>query len=121
MHKRMNVPDHGDGRTDLAVADVDSNDVSILLGNGDGTFVTQGTYPVGTYPRSIVAGDFNGDGNLDLVETNGQVELGRGDGSFYAVTNYAGFLRARACVITPSFRELSPRLSKRFARRGWKG
>ena len=41
----------GDGRTDLAVANQDSNDVSILLGNGDGTFQTQVTYAVGSGPR----------------------------------------------------------------------
>ena len=40
----------GDGRTDLAVANYDSNDVSILLGNGDGTFQNQVTYAVGTDP-----------------------------------------------------------------------
>jgi hypothetical protein len=39
---------NGDGRTDLAVASVYSNDVSVLLGNGDGTFQNQATYSVGT-------------------------------------------------------------------------
>ena len=40
---------NGDGRTDLAVANGDSNTVSVLLGNGDGTFQPQvTTYPVGS-------------------------------------------------------------------------
>ena len=41
---------NGDGRTDLAVANSGSNDVSVLLGNGDGTFQPQVTYAVGSDP-----------------------------------------------------------------------
>ena len=60
----------GDGRTDLAVANSGSNDVSVLLGNGDGTFRDQATYPVGTDPVALVAGDFTGDGRTDLAVAN---------------------------------------------------
>ena len=41
--------------------------LSVLLGNGDGTFQPQLTFAVGTVPWVLVAGDFNGDGRLDLV------------------------------------------------------
>ena len=41
--------------------------VSVLLGNGDGTFQPQVTYAVGSDPDAIVAGDFTGDGQLDLA------------------------------------------------------
>ena len=61
---------NGDGRTDLAVANSGSNDVSVLLGNGDGTFQNQVTYAVGSYPDALVAGDFNGDGRTDLAVAN---------------------------------------------------
>jgi hypothetical protein len=44
--------------------------VSILLGNGDGTFGPHTDYTVGTQPVSVAAADFNGDGNLDLVVAN---------------------------------------------------
>ena len=44
--------------------------VSVLLGNGDGTFQPQVTYAVGSEPDAIVAGDFNGDGHLDLAVAN---------------------------------------------------
>ena len=40
---------------------------SVLLGNGDGTFQPQVTYAVGSDPDAIVAGDFTGDGRLDLA------------------------------------------------------
>ena len=41
----------GNGRTDLAVVNSGSDDVSVLLGNGDGTFQPQVTYAVGPSPR----------------------------------------------------------------------
>ena len=62
---------NGDGRLDLAIADYgyghSDPGVSILLGNGDGTFETGGTYNVGGKASAIVAGDFTSDGNLDLA------------------------------------------------------
>jgi hypothetical protein len=91
---------NGDGRLDLAVANQDSylqGTVSILLGNGDGTFQAAQNFPVGRYPSSVVVGDVNGDGVPDLVVTSGtliteiitasgtvRVLLGKGDGTFRA-------------------------------------
>jgi uncharacterized protein (TIGR03437 family) len=46
--------------------------VTILLGNGAGGFTASGTVPVGDAPQAIAAGDFNGDGALDLVVANYQ-------------------------------------------------
>ena len=57
---------NGDGRLDLAAFGADStrtSEVSILLGNGDGTFQSQATYAVGSSPGAIVADDFTGDGH----------------------------------------------------------
>ena len=56
---------NGDGSSDLAVAYRDR--VSVLLGNGDGTFLTAIKSGVGTNLVSIAAGDFNGDGRADLA------------------------------------------------------
>ena len=41
---------NGDGKPDLVVANYDSNTVSVLLGNGDGTFQTAVNYAAGSYP-----------------------------------------------------------------------
>src|SRR5271157_2184284 len=78
---------NGDGRLDVAVADRGSHGVgqgvSILLGNGDGTFQAPMFYPAGMSPESIVAGDFTGDGVLDLAVANhgsGDVSMFSGDG-----------------------------------------
>ena len=84
---------NGDGITDLAVTNFGSGTVSILLGNGDGTF-TQTLIPtvaVGTNPYGVAVGDFNGDGVADLVITNEtsstvRIFLGNGDGTFTQAT-----------------------------------
>jgi len=54
---------NADGRLDLAVADDLNKNVSILLGNGDGTFKTALTYGAGNGPQAITTGDFDGDGS----------------------------------------------------------
>jgi len=89
----------GDGRPDLAVVNSNnygngSGSVSVLLGNGDGTFQPQITYGVGQAPVAIVAGDFAGDGQLDLAVVNAgdntvSVLVGNGDGTFQPQVTYA--------------------------------
>src|SRR5439155_22436125 len=67
---------NGDGRLDLAVANYgnpsvgDLGNVVVLLGNGDGTFQPALPFTVGTNPESVVVGDFNRDGKLDLAVAN---------------------------------------------------
>ena len=62
---------NGDTRLDLAVANFGSNNVSILLGTGTGSFSTPATnFGVGTGPSSVAVGDFNGDTRLDLAVAN---------------------------------------------------
>src|SRR3989442_1278032 len=61
---------NGDGKADLAVANQQSDNVSVLLGNGDGTFQAAVNYSTGLFPQSVVSGDFNGDGKPDLAVAN---------------------------------------------------
>jgi hypothetical protein len=77
---------NGDGILDLAVANAGSGNVSVLLGNGDGTFQPAVNYAADADPVPIAVGDFNGDGNLDLaVADNGAhnvgILFGDGDGA----------------------------------------
>ena len=103
---------NGDGKLDLAVLNTclnyacegstDDGSISILLGNGDGTFQAAQTFDSGFYPSSIAAGDVNGDGKLDLIvsyycDANAEdcsygavdVYLGNGDGTFQAPVDYS--------------------------------
>ena len=52
------------------MANYNSNTVSILLNNGSGIFTQSSTPSVGSDPSSVTAGDFNGDGSLDLAVAN---------------------------------------------------
>ncbi len=61
---------NGDGKVDLAVANEGSNSVSVLLGNGDGTFAAAQNFATGVNPWSVAVSDFNGDGKLDLAVAN---------------------------------------------------
>ncbi len=65
---------NGDGRPDLAVANFGSNSVSVLLGNGNGTFQAAQNFTTGSNPASVAVGDFNGDGRLDLAVANDSSE-----------------------------------------------
>jgi len=90
---------NGDGKLDLAVANstcksvcLFAGSVSILLGNGDGTFQAAVNYKVAPTPSYVAVRDFNNDGKLDLVTANGignmTVLLGNGDGTFQVGVNY---------------------------------
>jgi len=74
------------GILDLVVEDSLSNDVYVMLGNGDGTFQSPVPVPTSAGAITVTAGDFNGDGKMDLLALEGgccvQVFPGNGDGTF---------------------------------------
>jgi hypothetical protein len=79
---------NGDGKQDLALAHIGGG-VSILLGNGDGSFQARQDYATESGAGSVAIGDLNGDSHPDLVVTNRgsdsvSVLLGNWDGSFQA-------------------------------------
>jgi len=100
---------NGDGTPDLAVADYQSQQVSILLGKGDGSFQTAKEYPTGANPSSVVLGDFNGDGKLDVALASTplgsspgnlvSVLLGNGDGTFQAPSVYGTGSQAYSAAV----------------------
>jgi hypothetical protein len=86
---------NGDAKLDLAVAAGDGGagiTVSVLLGNGDGTFQNPVDYATGANPAAVETADFNGDGKLDLAVVNFfdpvSILLGNGDGTFQAQVGY---------------------------------
>jgi hypothetical protein len=77
---------NGDGNPDLAAGNVNST-VSVLLGNGDGTFGAKTDFGTGGGPNSVAIADLNADGKPDLAVANSgafntvSVLLGNGDGT----------------------------------------
>src|SRR2546429_9652433 len=58
---------NGDGASDLAVADVDSDKISVLLSRADGTLQPAANYAAGMAPVSVSVADFYGDGKLGIA------------------------------------------------------
>ena len=98
---------NNDGVLDLVVTDATQSEIAFLAGNGSllvFNFQTPATFPVGgLVPNSIIAGDFNGDGILDVAvadEGNSEVSIMQGDGTgnftptngspFATTTTYGG-------------------------------
>lgn len=72
-----------DGFFDLATANLNSHDVSILFNDRRGGFGMETRFAVGLEPRSLTTADFNSDGNADLVVANrnsATISLLLGDG-----------------------------------------
>ena len=89
---------------DLAVANTGSDNVSILLGNGDGSFQTATHYTAGDSPSGMALGDINEDGRPDLIVSNQgsnnvSILLGVDDGTFEAPVHHDVEVAPSAVVI----------------------
>ncbi|HEX8816159.1 MAG TPA: VCBS repeat-containing protein [Terriglobales bacterium] len=88
---------NNDGKPDLAIPDYTSQEISILLGNGNGTFKVLKPFSTTSGAAALAVGDFNGDGNLDIAVTEYgfggpgvlAIYLGNGDGTFTPGASYS--------------------------------
>lgn len=82
-----------DGIFDLLVLNSVSNDLSVLIGNADGTYQSPVNYPVGVSPTAMAFEFFNKDSNLDIAIANSgsndiSILLGNADGTFQPAVEY---------------------------------
>jgi type II secretory pathway component GspD/PulD (secretin) len=114
----FNAKTNSSGIIDLAVANQVDNTVSILLGNGDGTFTAAPSSPLmlpsGSSPTSIAVGDFNKDGYSDLAVVNMaantiSIFLGNGDGTFKTPTTIVTG-NAPTSIVAEAFNPSNPSL-----------
>ncbi|MEH1968431.1 FG-GAP-like repeat-containing protein [Nostoc sp.] len=94
----------GDDNKDLVVANSGSNNVSVLLNDGNGSFGTATDYPAGTFSNFVAVADFNGDSQLDFVVTNynsSTVSLlvNNGSGGFNAATSFSVGTQPNSIVV----------------------
>src|SRR5205085_1029888 len=78
---------NNDGNPDVVVGNFGAHTVSVLLGDGKGTFAAPQSFATGFYPGAAAVADVNGDGKPDLIVANLLVStvsvlLGNGDGTF---------------------------------------
>ncbi|HYR52311.1 MAG TPA: VCBS repeat-containing protein, partial [Candidatus Dormibacteraeota bacterium] len=61
---------NSDGTSDLVVLNTVTNDVTVLLGQGDGTFQEAASYPVGAFPNQVALGFLDDNGTIDIITAN---------------------------------------------------
>ena len=99
---------NNDGKLDLAILDSigcfiapcsTAHSITVLLGNGNGTFQPAQEIDVGLVPHAMAVGDFNRNGIQDLAiggeNTELRILLGVGDGTFVAQPHHAACARRR--------------------------
>ncbi|HET7841398.1 MAG TPA: VCBS repeat-containing protein, partial [Terriglobia bacterium] len=113
---------NGDGKLDLAVTNCSPGSncnflggggtgpgsVTILLGDGAGNFTVGSSFATGTNPTSVTVGDFNGDGNIDMVVANTDsndltILLGDGTGNFTSTQWVSGTVGQGVAVAAGDF------------------
>ena len=85
---------NGDGAVDLAVVNMNGENVSILLNRGNGSLASANNYEIGDLPGSVALGDLDNDGSLDLAVTvSGEnqiaVLLNQGNGTFQNAVKFS--------------------------------
>ncbi len=84
---------NADGKQDLLAVENGTNVISVVLGNGNGTFSARSSFSTGSTPQALYLADLNGDGVQDVATANwtGTVSilLGNGNGSYQSKTSFA--------------------------------
>ena len=93
-----------------------TNTVSVLMGNGNGTFQSKVDYGTGLGPYFVAMGDLTGTGKVDLVAANSNANTvsvlsGNGDGTFQGPLNYGAGLNPRSVVAGDLSRDGEPDLA----------
>jgi len=95
-----------DGKLDLVTVNSGGNNITVLLGKGDGTFEPAVDYATDPSPISAASGDFNGDGKLDLAVAtqssgggNVSILMGNGDGTFQPPLNFSTGTSSRSIAV----------------------
>ena len=86
---------NNDNISDIAVANYGTNNIVVLFGFGDGSFLLGSAYSTGSgsSPYALATGDFNKDGRLDIAVANSKsstvgIFLGDDHQPFAGVTTY---------------------------------
>src|SRR5215813_3413770 len=108
-----------DGHLDLVVTNfgtfpTDHGGVSLLLGNGDGSFQAPANFAAGDFPVGIASGDFNGDGNPDVVVADFGTNVGVAAVKLLLGNGNNGFAPAQNVVTFPEFTVFTNILSGDF-------
>jgi len=93
---------NGDGKPDLVVANNGTSNVSVFLGNGDGTFQSEVDFPAGFQPLRVITGDFNGDGRSDVAVLDRDsvaILLDQGNGTLQTATDYPAGKNAQSVAV----------------------
>jgi len=110
---------NGDHIPDIATVNGDTNTVSILINNGDGTFRPHLDFATGPGPVGLATVDWNKDGKIDLVVANNAADaahsvsilIGNGDGTFQPHQDIAGAPNANSIAVGDFNRDGNPDLA----------
>ena len=91
-----------------------SGGISLLLGNGDGTFKSPVSFAAGDFPVGIASGDFNGDGNPDVVVADFGTDVGVAAITLLLGDGKNGFAPAQNVFTFPEFTVFTSMLSGDF-------